>query len=195
MPAPRPASPGTTSGHPRPAGGHGALRRRAGRRVAQPRPQLRGRRRRLRPHRAFPPLLPALRRARLRHRLPDRCLLQAHRGRHRAGQCRAVHRLRPVRLGLPLRRARARPGRARHAQMHAVHRPHLQHRTARGRSGSRPASWPARPGPGISAISAIRGPRSRGWWPSAAASALMPELGYRPVNRYLPPREPVDLIA
>ena len=23
--------------------------------------------------------------------------------------------------------------------------------------------------------------------------ALLPELGYRPVNRYLPPREPVDL--
>ena len=23
---------------------------------------------------------------------------------------------------------------------------------------------------------------------------LLPELGYRPVNRYLPPREPVDLI-
>ena len=26
--------------------------------------------------------------------------------------------------------------------------------------------------------------------PSAAASACLPELGYKPVNRYLPPREP-----
>ena len=123
-------------GPSRPAGGPGALRRRAGRRLAQPRPQLRGGRGGLRPHRPLPPLLPALRRARLRHRLPDRGFLQAHRGRHRAGERRAVHRLRPVRLGLPLRCPRARPGRACHAQMHPVHRPHLQHPAARGRAAA-----------------------------------------------------------
>ena len=57
-------------------------------------------------HRAFPALLPALRDAGLRHRLPDRRLLQARRGRHRAGQRGHLHRLQAVRLGLPLRRAR-----------------------------------------------------------------------------------------
>ena len=42
--------------------------------------------------------------------------------------------------------------------------------------------------PGISATSPIRrAPVSR-WWPSAAAIDLMPELGYRPTNKYLPPR-------
>ena len=89
---------------------------------------------RVRPHGALPPLLPALRRARLRHRLPDRRLLQARRGRHRAGQRRPVHRLRPVRLGLPLRRARARPGPAHDEEMHALRRPDRQPEPARGRA-------------------------------------------------------------
>ena len=38
------------------------------------------------PHGAFPALVPALRGAGLRHRVPDRRLLQARRGRHRAGR-------------------------------------------------------------------------------------------------------------
>ena len=39
-----------------------------------------------RPHRAFPEILPALRGRGLRHGLPDRRLVQARRGRDRAGQ-------------------------------------------------------------------------------------------------------------
>ena len=62
------------------------------------------------PHRAFPPLLPALRGAGLRHRLPHRRVVQARRGRHRAGQHRHLHRLQAVFLGLPVRRARVRRG-------------------------------------------------------------------------------------
>ena len=80
------------------------------RRLVQPRPHLRGGRGPRRPHRAFPALLPALRRAGLRHGLPDRRLLQARRGRHRAGQRGSLHRLQAVLLGLPLRRARVRRG-------------------------------------------------------------------------------------
>ena len=78
------------------------------------------------PHGAFPALVPALRDAGLRHRLPDRRLLQARRGRHRAGQPRHLHRLQAVLLGLPLRRARIRLRRRRDEEMHAVRRPHLQ---------------------------------------------------------------------
>ena len=84
---------------------HGA---RSARRLAQPRALLRGGRGRRRPHRAFPTLLPALRDAGLRHGLPDRRLLQARRGRHRAGQSRHLHRLQAVLLGVPLWRARIR---------------------------------------------------------------------------------------
>ena len=40
------------------------------------------------PHGAFPALVPALRDARLRDRVPDGRLLQARRGRHRAGRTR-----------------------------------------------------------------------------------------------------------
>ena len=80
------------------------------------------------------------------------------------------------------------------AQVHAVRRSDRQSPSCPRPSASRPASWPARPGRAISAISATRLPTCRGWSPSAAASTLLPELGYRPVNRYLPPREPVDLI-
>ena len=78
-----------------------------------------------RPHRAFPALLPALRGAGLRHRVPHRCLLQARRGRHRAGRSRHLHRLQAVLVGLPVRRARVRLRRRHHEEMHAVRRPHL----------------------------------------------------------------------
>jgi Fe-S-cluster-containing dehydrogenase component len=44
--------------------------------------------------------------ARLRHRLPDGCLLQARRRRHRAGQSGNLHRLQALLMGLPLWRAR-----------------------------------------------------------------------------------------
>ncbi len=53
---------------------------------------------------------------------------------------------------------------------------------------SRPASWSARSARGISAISAIPTRRSRSWSPRRGGGDLMPELGYRPVNKYLPPR-------
>ena len=91
---------------------HQRLSGRAARGLVQPRVQLRGRRRRGRPHRAFPEELPALREARLRHRLSDRRLLQARRGRHRADRRRHLHRLQAVLLGLPLWRARVRRGRS-----------------------------------------------------------------------------------
>ncbi|CAA9281373.1 MAG: Anaerobic dimethyl sulfoxide reductase chain B, iron-sulfur binding subunit, partial [uncultured Acetobacteraceae bacterium] len=97
-----------------------------GGRVVQPRPLLRGGRGRAGAHGALPALLPALRNAGLRHRLPHRRLLQAGRGRHRAGQRRDLHRLRPLRLGLPLRRAGDGRGLGRDEEMHALHRPHLQ---------------------------------------------------------------------
>ena len=56
------------------------------------------------------------------------------------------------------------------------------------RTACRPACAPARPARAISAISAIRRARSRSWSPSAAAIDLLPEMGYKPVNKYLPPR-------
>ena len=121
-------------------------------------------------HRAFPQILPALRGRALRHRLPDRRLLQARRRRHRAGRRGQVHRLRPVRLGLPLRRARDGSGGRRDEEMHAVHRPHLQRDAQGGRSravlradlpGQCPPLWRSR---------AIRIRMSRAWWPSVAAS-------------------------
>ena len=55
---------------------------------------------------ALPALVPALRDAGLRDRVPDRRQLQARRGRHRAGRRGQVHRLQAVLLGLPVRRAR-----------------------------------------------------------------------------------------
>ena len=120
------------------------LWRRCLRRLAEPRPHLRGgaggRRDRRRggrgAHRAFPEILPALRGRALRHRLPDRRLLQALGRRHRAGRRGQMHRLRAVRLGLPVWRARDGPCRRRHEEMHAVHRPHLQRDDRRGRSGA-----------------------------------------------------------
>ena len=93
--------------------------------LPQPRPHLRGRPRdRPRPRRPLPEVLPALRRRPLRHRLPDRRQLQARHRRHRPRQRGRLHRLRPLRLGLPLRRPRDGPGRRRHEEMHALLRPH-----------------------------------------------------------------------
>ena len=167
----------------------GPLRRRSARRLAQPRARLRGRRGRGEPHRAFPALVPALRGAGLRHRLPDRRLLQARRGRHRAGRSRHLHRLQAVLLGLPLRRARVRLRRRRDEEMHAVRRPHLQ-RDLR-REDRMPACVRACPtgarhfgdlGDPDSAVSQLVAERG--------GFDLLPEFGYKPVNKYLPPRPP-----
>ena len=78
--------------------------------------------------------------------------------------------------------------RRRDEEMHALHRPHLQRdaRRSRSRAGLR------RDLPGLGA--AFRRSRrsriamSRCWSRSAAAIDLMPEMGYKPVNKYLPPR-------
>jgi sulfite dehydrogenase (quinone) subunit SoeB len=100
-----------------------------------------------------------------------------------------VHRLQAVLVGLPLRRARVRRRRRRHEEMHAVHRPHLQRDILLPKNACRPASCvcPTK-ARGISATSAIR---IRPYLELVAARGgadLMPELGYRPVNKYLPPR-------
>ena len=60
----------------------------------------------------------------LRHRLPDRRQLQARHRRHRPRQRGRLHRLRPLRLGLPLRRPRDGPGRRRDEEMHPLLRSH-----------------------------------------------------------------------
>ena len=169
-PAPSNCKEWNTGGHPAPLTDFNRVWRRSRRRLVQPRPHLRGRRRRGQPHRAFPALLPALRGAGLRHRLSDRRLLQARRGRHRAGQRGHLHRLQAVLLGLPLRRARVRRGRGRDEEMHPVHRPHLQREPGRGgtRAGLRRDLPDQRAAFRRSRRS--RTARCRNWSPSAAAS-------------------------
>jgi hypothetical protein len=83
--------------------------------------------------RALPQILPALRRRALRDRLPDGRQPQARPRTASFWSPKTVHRLRAVRLGLPLRRARDGPGRKRHEEMHALRRPDLQRDPARGR--------------------------------------------------------------
>ena len=125
-PAPSTARNGTPAAISAPLTDQRPLRRRPARRLVQPRAHYEAGEGADEPHGAFPALLPALRGAGLRHRLPDRRLLQARRGRHRAGRRGHLHRLQAVLLGLPLRRARVRRRRRRHEEMHAVRRPHLQ---------------------------------------------------------------------
>ena len=125
-----------TGGHPAPLTDQDPYGARAARRLAEPGARLRGRRGPGRPHRAFPQVLPALRGCRLRHGVPDRGVVQARRGRHRPGRRGAVHRLRAVRLGLPLRRARAGCRSGRDEEVHAVHRSHLQRQPGRGGPGA-----------------------------------------------------------
>ena len=91
------------------------------------------------------------------------------RGRHRPGRPRHLHRLRPLRLGLPLWRARDGRGRGGDEEMHPLRRPHLQRDHPRGAApaGLRadlpdqcpPLRRPRRPGQR----------RSASWSPSAAA--------------------------
>ncbi len=138
--------------------------------------------------RCISPLLPALRDAGLRHGLPDRRVLQAAVGRHRAGRRGHVHRLQAVQLGLPLRCTRVRHGCGRDEEMHALRRPHLQrqHRAGGPRAGLRrrlPASSARHFGD-----LGDPDPASRSWWRSVGGVDLMPELGYNPTNKYLPPR-------
>ena len=101
---------------------------------------------------------------------------------------RTLHRLQAVLLGLPLRRARVRRGCRRHEEMHALHRPHLQREPRPKPTACRPASPPARPRRAISAISAIPTPPSRKLVAERGGYDLMPEMGYTPTNKYLPPR-------
>jgi sulfite dehydrogenase (quinone) subunit SoeB len=98
-----------------------------------------------------------------------------------------LHRLRPLRLGLPLRRARDGRGRGRDEEMHALRRPDLQreHReedrvpacVRACPTGARHFGDLADPGSAVSRLVAERG-----------GFDLMPEQGTRPVNKYLPPR-------
>ena len=172
----------------------GRPRPRSARHLAQPRALLRGRRRRRRPHRAFPALLPALRDAGLRHGLPDRRLLQARIGRHRAGQSRHLHRLQAVLLGLPLWRARIRLRRRHDEEVHALRRPHLQRDIRAG--GPHPGLRPRLPDRRAT-LRRSRRPRQRGvaLVEERDGFDLLPEIGFRPVNKYLPPRPRRDRAA
>jgi hypothetical protein len=131
--------------------------------------------------------LPALRGRALRHGLPDGRFLQALRRRHRARRRGQVHRLRSLRLGLPLWGARDGPGRRRDEEMHAVRRP-IYNETLQeiDRVPSCVRTCPANarhygdfadPQSNVSIMVSERG-----------GTDLMPEQGTRPVNKYLPPR-------
>ena len=85
-----------------------SVRQGSDRRVLQPRADVRGRRISEHADRALPEVVPALRGSAVRARVPDRRELQARRGRHRARRLRQVHRLQVLRVGVPVRRARAR---------------------------------------------------------------------------------------
>ena len=74
-------------------------------------------------------------------------------------------------------------------EVHALHRPHLQREPRRKPTACRPASPPARRGRGTSATSAIRTRAVSQLVAERGGVDLMPELGYRPTNKYLPPRE------
>ena len=94
-----------------------------------------------------------------------------------------------LRVGVPVRRARARRGAPGDEQVHAVRRPHP--RPALPEAERKPACVLACPtharlfGDFNDPESEVsQHPAERGGF------GLMPELGYKPVNHYLPPREP-----
>ena len=139
------------------------------------------------PHRPLPALVPALRGAGLRHRLPDRRLLQARRGRHRAGRSRLVHRLRLCAWACPYGAREFDPvdGVMKKCTLCVDRIDNEQ--PARG--GSHPGLRRACPtgarhfgdlGDPESAVSRLVAERG--------GFDLLPELGYKPVNKYLPPR-------
>ena len=66
-----------------------------------------------------------------------RRVLQARRGRHRAGRLRQVHRLQVLRMGVPVRRARTRRAREGDEEVHAVRGPDLRHAVARSGAQAR----------------------------------------------------------
>ena len=103
-----------------------ALRQGSERRVLQSRADLRGRRIPAHADRALPEVVPALRGSAVRARVPDRRLVQARRGRHRARRLRQMHRLQVLRLGVPLRRARDRSRAQGDDEVHALRRPDLR---------------------------------------------------------------------
>ena len=141
------------------------------------------------PHRAFPALLPALRGAGLRDGLPHRRQLQARGRRHRAGERRDLHRLQALLLGLPVRRARVRrgPGRDEESARSASTASTTTTSPEQERVPACVATCPAQarhfgdlgdPDSEVSQLVAERG-----------GYDLMPEMGYKPVNKYLPPRK------
>ena len=105
-----------------------------------------------------------------------------------------LHRLRSLRMGLPLRRAGNGRRRGGDEEMHALRRPHLQRQPARGRPRTRlcahlPGGRAAfrrsgRSGQRVSQLVEARG-----------GMDLMPEQGTKPVNKYLPPRPKQDRAA
>ena len=137
---------------------------------------------------ALPALVPALRDAGLRDRVPDRRQLQARRGRHRAGRRGQVHRLQAVLAG-PARTARASTREVEGVMKKCtlcVDRIYNENLDESERQPACVQACPTRarhfgdlgdPDSEVSKLVAERG-----------GVALMPELGYAPVNRYLPPR-------
>ena len=73
-------------------------------------------------------------------------------------------------------------------EVHALRRPDLQREPAGRGARAGLCRAPARPGRGISVTWATRRATSRKLVAERDGVALMPELGYRPTNRYLPPR-------
>ena len=166
-----------------------SLRRQAVGRLVQPRAHLRGRRRRRRaaPCISRAPACIASSRPASRSARPAPPTSAP-----RTASCwstrMSVHRLQAVLLGLPLRRARIRLRCRRDEEMHALHRPDLQRepRGDRPRAGLR-LDLP-RAARAISAISAIPSSDVSKLVAERGGYDLMPELGYEPVNKYLPPR-------
>ncbi len=78
--------------------------------------------------------------------------------------------------------------RGRDEEVHALHRPHLQREPRGGRPRAGLRARPARPAPAISAISPIRPRAVSRLVAERGGFDLMPEMGYRPTNQYLPPR-------
>ena len=89
----------------------------------------------------------------------------------------------------PTARANIDYRRGRDEEMHALRRPHLQRESRSRRTASRPASRPARPARAISAISAIPRVAVSQLVAERGGYDLLPEMGYKPVNKYLPPRQ------